>query len=126
MLKELGGGSMSEIEERKRASRLIGGALLLLVGCLFALQNLGILHAGRLGDYWPLLLVWIGLSRMLGPGRSRHFVSGLVVLLLGILLQLDRFGLLRWELRDLWPVLLVIAGASLIFDAFAARRRGES
>jgi hypothetical protein len=105
---------------------LIGGALLVLVGALLGLQNLGVLQAGRIGDYWPLVLVWIGLVRMLGPGRSRHFASGVVVLLLGILLQLDRLGFLQLELADLWPVLLVIAGASLIFDSFAARRREES
>ena len=65
--------------ESRRLSRLIAGGLLLLVGTLFVMQNLGFVHAGRLADYWPLLLVWIGLSRMFGPTRPRHFPSGAVV-----------------------------------------------
>ena len=64
--------------ESRRLSRLIAGALLLLVGTLFVMQNLGFVHAGRLADYWPLFLVWIGLSRMFGPTRPRHFPSGAV------------------------------------------------
>ena len=50
--------------------RLIAGGLLLILGVLFALQNLGVLRAGHLGDYWPLLLVWVGLTRMLGRAAA--------------------------------------------------------
>src|SRR6266536_768606 len=66
----------------RRVSRLIGGTLLLLVGGLFVLQNLGMVRAGHFGDYWPLLLVWVGLTRMLAPNRGRHFASGLLIFLL--------------------------------------------
>jgi hypothetical protein len=116
---------MERIESR-RVSRLIGGALLLLVGVVFLLQNVGWVHAGRLADYWPLLLVWIGLSRMLGPTRPRHVPSGAVVFALGIVLQLDRLDVVRIEPRDAWPILLVVGGAALIADSLLARRQALS
>ena len=109
-------------DESKRTSRVIAGALLLLVGGLFLLQNLGLVHAGRLGDYWPLLLVWLGLSRLLGPRRSHHFASGAVLLVLGVLFQLDRLGVFWFHIHDLWPVLLVVAGIALISESFLVRR----
>jgi hypothetical protein len=108
--------------ESRRLSRLIGGALLLLVGTLFVLQNLGWFHAGRLWDYWPLLLVWIGLSRMFGPTRPRHFPSGAVVFALGVFLQLERLDLVRVDAREIWPILLIVGGLALVADSLIARR----
>jgi len=109
-------------DDSKRTSRIVAGVLLLLVGSLFLLQNLGVLDAGRLADYWPLLLVWLGLSRLLGPRRSHHFASGAVLLVLGVLFQLDRLGVFWFHIHDFWPVLLVVAGVALIAESFLRRR----
>ena len=111
-------------DDRKRTSRVVAGVLFLLLGSLFLLQNLGVLHAGRLSDYWPLLLVWLGLSRLLGPRRSYHFASGAVLLVLGVLFQLDRLGVFWFHIHDFWPVLLVVAGVALIAESFLRRRAG--
>ena len=114
---------MSYVSEGRQTSRLIAGALLLILGVLFALQNLGVVRAGQLGDYWPLLLVWVGLSRMLGP-RRRHFASGLVVFLIGVFFQLDRLDVIWVPMRHFWPLLLIAIGFGLIVDSFLGRRSG--
>lgn len=117
---------MNSIGEGRQTSRLIGGALLLLLGVLFALQNLGMVRAGHLGDYWPLLLVWVGLSRMLGPRRGRHFASGLVVFLLGVFFQLDRLDVIWVPMHHFWPLLLIAIGFGLIADSLISRRIGRA
>ena len=108
---------MSTDNPRSGSSRIAGGVLLVLVGSAFALQNAGIVHAGRLSDWWPMLLVWLGLSRLLDPRRRHHFAAGLVLLVMGIGLQLDQLGFIWLHLRDLWPVLLVLAGLALISES---------
>ena len=113
---------MRYVSEGRQTSRLIAGALLLLLGGLFALQNLGIVRAGHLGDYWPLLLVWVGLSRMLGP-RRRHFASGLVIFVMGVFFQLDRLDVIWVPMQHFWPLLLIAIGFGLIADSFVGRRR---
>ena len=115
---------MTYVSEGRRISRLIAGGLLLLVGALFVLQNLGYVRAGQFGDYWPLFLVWIGLSRMLGPARARHFASGLVIFALGVFFQLDRLDVIWVPMRQFWPLLLIAVGFGLIADSLIARRRG--
>jgi hypothetical protein len=110
--------------EGRQTSRLIAGALLLSLGVLFALQNLGVVRAGQLGDYWPLLLVWVGLSRMLGPRRRRHFASGLVIFMIGVFFQLDRLDVILVPMRHFWPLLLIAIGFGLIADSFVVRRSG--
>jgi hypothetical protein len=117
---------MSIDNPRSGSSRVAGGVLLVLVGSVFALQNVGIVHAGRLSDWWPMLLVWLGLSRLLAPRRGHHFASGLVFLVMGVGLQLDQLGFIWLRLRDLWPVLLVLAGLALISESyFHPRGRGR-
>jgi hypothetical protein len=114
---------MTYDSEGRQTSRLIAGALLLILGVLFALQNLGVVRAGHLGDYWPLLLVWVGLTRMLGT-RHRHFASGLVVFLMGVFFQLDRLDVIFVPMRHFWPLLLIVLGFGFIADSFLERGRG--
>ncbi|MGH9367621.1 MAG: LiaI-LiaF-like domain-containing protein [Thermoanaerobaculia bacterium] len=117
---------MADRNEGLRISRLIGGGLLLLVGAALVLGNFGILPGANLGAFWPMLLVWVGATRMLGPNRAGHFVSGAVVLALGIFFQLDRFGWIGVSLGDLWPLFLVAAGAAMILEGARARRPGAA
>ena len=114
---------MTYVSEGRRISRLIAGGLLLLVGALFVLQNLGVVRAGRIEDYWPLFLVWVGLARMLGPARARHFASGLVLFLLGVFFQLDRLDVIWVPMHRFWPLLLIAVGFGLIADSLISRRR---
>jgi len=111
------------MDNGSRISGLVAGTLLLLVGAVFVMQNLGWVDVGRPWDFWPLFLVWVGLVRMLGPGRSRHFVSGFVILLLGVIFQLERLDVLWIHSRDVWPFFLVAVGVALIADAVWRRPR---
>jgi len=115
---------MNTLSEGRRASRLVGGLLLLLLGTLFVLQNLGYVRAGRLGDYWPLLLVWVGLARMLT--HRRHFASGLVIFLLGVFFQLERLDDIWIPMRLFWPFLLIAIGLGLILDSLMGRRSRDA
>lgn len=112
---------MTSTEEGRRVSRLVGGGLLLLVGTLLVLQNLGTLHAGRLVDYWPLLLVWVGATRLLAPNGGRHNASGAILIALGAAFLADRFDWVDFSMRDFWPILCVIAGLAMIAEGLAAR-----
>lgn len=110
-------------EEGQRNSRLVGGALLLLVGSLLVAKNFGYVHAGRIVDYWPLLLVWVGATRILAPKRGRHVVSGAILVGLGALLLADRFDWMDLSMRDFWPIACVIAGFAMIAEGLFARKR---
>ena len=111
---------MDRVSGGRRVSRLVGGVLLLFLGAIFVLQNLGYVRAGRLGDYWPLLLVWLGLTRMLS--RQGTIGSGFVIFALGVFFQLDRLDVFWIPMRPFWPALLIVIGLGLIADAFIARR----
>ena len=114
---------MNGAREGRRVSRLIAGLLLLLLGGVFALQNLGVVRAGHLRDYWPLILIWVGLTRMFVSGQHGHFASGLVIFLLGVFFQLERLDVFWVPIRQFWPLLLIAVGFGLIADSLLGRRR---
>ena len=117
---------MTDPGEGRRTSGLIGGTLLLIVGGLLVLQNFALVRAGSLADYWPLLLVWVGATRMFGPNRRGHFISGSVLLALGVFFQLDQFGWAGVSIGDLWPAFLVAIGAAMILEGLRGRRAGSA
>lgn len=111
-------------DDGRRVSRVIGGLILLSLGALFLLQNMGVVHAGRIWDYWPMLLVWAGLARLFAPRRAHHFAGGAVMLLLGVFFQLEGLGAVWIRARDFWPALLVAAGLALVVESFLRRGNG--
>lgn len=55
------------IKKSKDNQGLVGGLVLIVIGVLFLLQNM--LPDFRFGDYWPLILVAIGIG-LLWRGRQ--------------------------------------------------------
>ena len=114
--------------EGRTRRRGLGGAVLgiavLTVGVVLLLDNLGVMDAEDVIDFWPMLLVLVGFSHFLRPRGSRRWLAGSIFIVVGALIQLSNLGLLFFDPFDLWPALLVIAGISLILKPF--RRRGAS
>jgi predicted membrane protein len=98
------------------------GIAVLLVGSVLLLDNLGVMEAENVIDYWPMLLVLVGISHFVRPKGSRRYVAGSIFIVAGLIIQLSNLGLIAYDIFDLWPVILVIAGLSLILKPF--RRRG--
>ncbi len=95
---------------RSRISpRLVVGLLVILLGALVTLDNLGFVVLHALWRFWPIALVLIGLTRWIQGDAFGAFLwmAG------GIAFLAVSFELL--ELRQLWGLLLVAGGARLVF-----------
>jgi hypothetical protein len=51
------------------AARLLGGLLLLSMGVIFVLINLGIIQSRLVQTWWPLLLIAVGVVKLVGLRR---------------------------------------------------------
>ncbi len=100
--------------------KLILGVLLLALGVIFTLDNLGVVDGGDILYYWPVGLVVLGIAKVLQP-YGRGF--GVVLIVLGAWLLLERLEVIPWSLWDLWPLILVAIGVSLIWRTVAPRAR---
>jgi hypothetical protein len=102
----------------------LGLGLATVGGGLLA-REFGLLPAEvRLVDFWPLVLLFAGISSLL---RARGFLGALFALAfvaLGGLLLAGNLGLVHFPAARLWPGLLVLLGiAFLIGGAQSSRRR---
>lgn len=94
-------------------ARMFFGAVIVAVGTLFLLDNLGVLDAGELiSDWWPLVLIAAGLLSLVN--NRRHWVVPLILVGGGGVLLLRTTEVVD-DLSVIVPVLIIIVGLLFVF-----------
>jgi len=106
--------------------RLVWGLVLLGVGVLFTLDNLGIAEASHILRWWPLLALAWGAMCAFGFGCRRRPVVGGVWLVVGTVALLHNLDLVRLSLEDVFPLFLIGIGAVIVLRSFGVFRRRET
>lgn len=99
--------------------RLVIGLVILALGGILALETLGIVDFHiRWHDYWPLILIVLGIANLLK--RQGRRTGGYILLFLGCWF-LAR-NLFWWDMdRLFFPFLLLVVGAALVLGALTGR-----
>ncbi len=95
---------------------IIGGAIV-AIGLVLLLENMGILREVRMWDYWPLILVALGLGRIAESQRPAAMVWGGLLAGAGVLFLLRNLDILRVDFRMIWPLLIIGFGVSMLLRA---------
>ena len=103
------------------SGRLIVGLLLLMAGVLWTLDNLDLVESERITRWWPALLLAWGICRLTGTFCRRRPLSGAIWTFVGGWLLLRAFNLVPIDLFDLWPVVLILVGSTLVYRAWRGR-----
>src|SRR4051812_12016276 len=106
---------------RPIAPQLVMGLLIIAVGILFTLENLGVVEARDYFRYWPAGLIAVGLLK-LWSGSGGAVFGGFVFVFAGSWLLLETLGIVSISLWNLWPVLLVLGGATMVWRGMNCRR----
>jgi predicted membrane protein len=96
---------------------LIVGGFFTLLGVLLTLDNFDLIESEQLLNFWPVVLLAVGLAKWFDSDSSR--IAAIIFVVAGTLLLADNVGLLRFSIFDLWPLILIFIGA-----AFVARSLG--
>jgi predicted membrane protein len=94
-------------------ANLVLGLAFVAFGVLFFLDNIDVLDAHTYVRYWPLFLIIPGLFKLFQPGRNR--VIGAFLVALGAIFLLNSLDLMRLGFHELWPLILVMIGASILW-----------
>ena len=97
-------------------SRYIFGIVLITLGLIFfACQFFDCSAGDIIGTFWPLIIVGVGFNHIL---KNQHSLfNGIVILIIGLLLQANQLDMLPWGFwGTLWPLVLILAGAYMIFN----------
>lgn len=99
-----------------RRGRLVAGIVLIVLGVIFFFDRIDL--GDLLSDYWPLILIGIGIVR-LGQPETRS--SGTWLIAIGTWLQISKIHLFGLDYGSSWPLLLVFIGIATVFEGLFGR-----
>lgn len=92
------------------------GIILILLGVGFLLDQTNVIEFSQIiSMYWPSIIILIGISGLFERKSSK--VGNYIVILLGVLLQLNKLEYLDYNIFNLfWPIILILVGLNIIFS----------
>lgn len=109
-------GTDSQPQPNRDRGPVIGGVVFIVVGLFLLMEKLGWIPGGFVLHFWPMLFVLIGIVKIVYAGGRP---TGVVLIGLGVFLQLQQLGIVHLNFWDLWPVLIIIAGLGMLWQAMA-------
>ena len=105
------------------SKRALVGLLILGTGIMLLLDTSDALgeDMSTFGTYWPVLLVALGIWRLAASG-FRSIFGPLVIWTIGIVFLLAELDVGSWGIGQLWPVILVVLGLTLVSRGLTRRR----
>jgi len=109
--------------ERSRAfSQVVVGLLVVAMGVLFLLDNMGYVGFRHALSFWPIAFMVGGASMMVSQEERNGHVTGLILIVIGLLLLLRHMGLVEISWSMVWPVLLIVVGGLILFRTMGGGR----
>ena len=114
----------ARVRRPKHPNPLIPGIVLLVIGTVFLLSNLGVFFGPFFWmDYWPVFLIGVGLLQAVFRRGLIQRLWGAGPMVVGGLFLAHNFGYIRGPIWALvWPVVLILLG--LMFLVKGYQRRG--
>lgn len=101
---------------------MIIGLGVIAVGVLFLLRNVGILYFDDIWQYWPVILIVVGLSKLANTHSASQVTSGLIIGGLGTIFLLRNLGYIYGDIwQYIWPGVLIAVGLSILVKHLEGR-----
>jgi predicted membrane protein len=105
--------------------RLFSGFVLIAIGLLFLLGNMGFVNVGAILRFWPVLLIAAGVFKLAESRGDYRSGAGIFLIAIGSLFLLGSFHIVITA-RDFWPVILIGFGCLMLWRSIMAKRERES
>jgi predicted membrane protein len=99
------------------SGRLIIGLVLVALGVLWTLDNLGFMDASRVVQWWPVLPLAVGIMKLTGIGMERQPAFGAFLTIVGGLLLLGVLNLVHVGFAIIWPLMFIFMGVNVVLRA---------
>ncbi len=93
---------------------LFTGLVVIIIGVFFLLKTMGFLPDINLTDYWPVLLIFFGIMRVIYPHSNRSYFWGPVWIVVGGAFLAKNLHYIDYDILKLWPVLPILVGINII------------
>ncbi len=103
--------------------QLLLGVFVIAVGLLFTLDNLGLIRAETYLHFWPVALIALGLLKLWqARDATSGTLGGFVFTIAGLWLLLEETAVIRIDIWDMWPLVLVLVGTYMVWQGATGRR----
>jgi predicted membrane protein len=96
-------------------SRILLGAIIIVVGIVALLGNFGILDSRNVLHFWPTIFVIFGVMKLSQARHPAGIVVGGAFVATGALMMLNNAGIINFHMRDWWPAFLILGGVLILF-----------
>ncbi|KQQ45883.1 hypothetical protein ASF61_19760 [Duganella sp. Leaf126] len=108
---------MSRLARTNPRGQMVLGLLVVVIGLLFLIDNLGWIHLDLRRMLVPGILLVVGVLKLTQARSNSGNVIGVVLVCVGAVGILRGIGFLDFDWRDIWPVVLIIAGIGIVYRA---------
>jgi hypothetical protein len=129
------GEHMREHAERRAARRhsrscqgsagggLVIGGIIILIGVAMLLDNFGIIEARDYWQFWPAIFIVLGAAKVAeARAQGGGLVLGLGLIVAGTIWTLDNIGIIIFDPRLIWPLVIIGIGALFLVRSLERRR----
>jgi hypothetical protein len=106
---------MSDGRNARNPMQVVMGLMILAIGLLFLLDNLGAVDAWDFADYWPVAVIVAGAVQVWQARTWHRYATAIVWILFGVWMLGRNLGFIRISIFHFWPALLAAIGALLVF-----------
>ncbi|OBV38654.1 LiaI-LiaF-like domain-containing protein [Janthinobacterium psychrotolerans] len=106
-------------------SQIILGVLVIGLGLVFLLDNLGLISVRYTFRFWPTLLIIFGLLKISQSRTRSGYVLGGVMVLLGVTWTFRAMGLFYISWNMLWPLVIIGIGIAVVSKSLPGGRQRQ-
>jgi len=100
---------------------VVFGIVVILLGGILLLDNMGVVYAGEYFRFWPVLLIIVGGIKILRPDQPSSRTWGIILFLAGIFFLMRTLDIYEFRFRDFWPIILIAAGVGMLWGSLSRR-----
>ncbi len=93
------------------------GVFLLVIGSILLLDNFDIINTPSIWNFWPLILIIIGIGKLLDARLPQEYQKAFWMLFLGTWFLISELHLFGLSYHNSWPILLIGFGIGMLWKS---------
>jgi len=103
-------------QRNRHSNTMVSAMVLIAIGAIFLLNNLHIITFHDIWQYWPVILIAIGMVKVVDATDNANRTGGAILIVLGAIFLAPTLGIWNVSIGDLWPLILIGIGGVLLFQ----------
>jgi len=103
---------------------MIAGLIIIAVGAVLLLNQLGIFPHGIVVHFWPVALIVVGLIKIFNGKERGEWLAGGCLIVGGVLLQTNSLGITHITLSQAWPMFIIVVGLMMVAHSLSGKACG--